>query len=176
MFLTHPPVCRFRVDVRDAEHPVTRGLAKSCEVEDEPYFIELQAPASVQILLMADYGAVGRLPVVENLHGTDTFVQPNGETRCSATRAGSVAAPCHCHNPYSRMGRTTAGGGKPSLLFRGPWESPPFTTLLSNAITWARRSHRWINVLHGPLPQKVARQSASVPLAKPIIARPWSDP
>jgi hypothetical protein len=43
----------------------------------------------------------------------------------------------HCHNPYSRMGRTTGAGGEQPTTFRGPWESPPFTTLLSNAIAWA---------------------------------------
>src|SRR5437899_6024181 len=75
MFLTHPPACRFRVDVRDAEHPVTQGLGKSFEVEDEPYFIELQAPAPAQILLTADYGAAGRWPVVEKLYGNDTSVR-----------------------------------------------------------------------------------------------------
>jgi type 1 glutamine amidotransferase len=143
MFLTHPPACRFRVDVRVAEHPVTRGLGTSFEVEDEPYFIELQAPASVQILLTADYGAAGRWPVVEKLYGTDTSVQSDGKTRVlSYTRrigGGAVTylALGHCHNPYSRMGRTTGAGGEPSTTFRGPWESPPFTTLLRNAIAWA---------------------------------------
>src|SRR5579863_9906685 len=53
-FLTHPPIRRFRVDVR--EHPLTHGVSASFEVDDEPYFIELQDPASTQILLTADYG------------------------------------------------------------------------------------------------------------------------
>ena len=55
-FLTHPPLCRFRVDVRDRDHPLTRGLDSSFEVEDEPYFVELQDPGSTRILLTADYG------------------------------------------------------------------------------------------------------------------------
>src|SRR5262245_55174140 len=143
MFLTHPPACRFRVDVREPAHPVTRGLAKSFEVEDEPYFIELQAAASVQILLTAEFGAAGRWPVVEKLYGTDTSVQPDSKTRVLGytRRVGGGAvtylALGHCHNPYSRMGRTTGAGGEQSTTFRGPWESPPFTTLLSNAIAWA---------------------------------------
>src|SRR5262249_57073677 len=81
MFLTPPPACRFRVDVRDAQHPVTKGLATSFEVEDEPYYIELRNIASAQILLTADYGAKGSWPVVEKLYGTDTSVQPDGKTR-----------------------------------------------------------------------------------------------
>ena len=128
--------------MRDAEHPVTHGLGKSFEVEDEPYFIELQAPASAQILLTADYGPAGRWPVVEKLYGTDTSVQPDGKTRVLGytRRVGDGAvtyvALGHCHNPYARMGRTTGAGEQPAT-YRGSWESPPFTTLLSNAIAWA---------------------------------------
>ena len=143
MFLTHPPACRFRVDVCDAEHPVTQGLAKSFEVEDEPYFIELQASASTQILLTANYGATGRWPVVEKLYGTDTSVQADGKTRVLGytRRVGGGAvtylALGHCHNPYSRMGRNAGAGNELPPTFRGPWKSGAFTTLLDNAITWA---------------------------------------
>ena len=143
MFLTHPPACRFRVDVCDAEHPVTRGLAKSFDVEDEPYFIELRDRASAQILLTADYGAKGVWPVAETLYGADTSVQSDGKTRVLGytRRVGDGAvtylALGHCHNPYSRMGRTTGAGGEPPATFRGPWELGPFTTLLGNAIAWA---------------------------------------
>ena len=146
MFLTHPPACRFRVDVHDAEHPVTQGLVKSFEVEDEPYFIELQAPASAQILLTADYGAVGRWPVVEKLYGSDTSLLCDGKTRVLGyTRqvgdgAVTYLALGHCHNPYSRMGRTAGGGSEQPATFRGPWESSAFSTLLSNAIAWAMRT------------------------------------
>src|SRR5215831_12257695 len=55
-FLTHPPLCRFRVDVRDRDHPLTRGLGASFEIEDEPYFVELQDSGSTRILLTAEYG------------------------------------------------------------------------------------------------------------------------
>jgi hypothetical protein len=143
MFLTHPPICRFRVDVRDAEHPITQGLAKSFEVEDEPYFIELRHPASAEILLTADYGATGRWPVVEKLYGTDTSVQSDGKTRVLGyTRrvgGGGVTylALGHCHNPYSRTGRNAGAGNELPPTFRGPWKSGAFTTLLDNAITWA---------------------------------------
>ncbi|MGD9804369.1 MAG: ThuA domain-containing protein [Hyphomicrobiaceae bacterium] len=140
MFLTHPPACRFRVDVRDEEHPLTRGLGASFEIEDEPYFIELQAPTSAAILLTADYGAKGHWPVTETLYGSDTSLQSNGKTRVLGyTRpvgAGAVTylALGHCHNPSSRMGRPS-GNGQPET-FRGPWESKAFATLLGNAITW----------------------------------------
>ena len=140
MFLTHPPACRFRVDVRDAAHPVARGLGKSFEVEDEPYFIEL-SPAAAQILLTADYGAAGRWPVVEKLYGTDTSVQSDGKTRvlgytCQVAGHGHQAHG-HRHNPYSRMGRASGTGSEQPATFRVPWESGAFSTLSSNAIAWA---------------------------------------
>src|SRR5271154_5008931 len=33
-FLTHPPICEFRVEVRSADSPLTRGLGTSFTVED----------------------------------------------------------------------------------------------------------------------------------------------
>ena len=93
--------------------------------------------------MTADYGAAGRWPVVEKLYGTDTSVQSDGKTRVLGyTRpvgGGAVTylALGHCHNPYSRMGRTAGGGSEPPATFRGPWESGAFSTLLSNAIAWA---------------------------------------
>src|SRR5229473_6926542 len=58
-FLTHPPICKIHVDVHAGDIGLTRGLGASFDVEDEPYFIELQDPASTRILLTADYGASG---------------------------------------------------------------------------------------------------------------------
>ena len=43
-FLTHPPICKIRVDVRAGDARLTRGLGASFDVEDEPYFIELPGP------------------------------------------------------------------------------------------------------------------------------------
>src|SRR5690242_6247356 len=36
-FLTHPQICKIRVDVVDRDSPLTRGLGASFVVEDEPY-------------------------------------------------------------------------------------------------------------------------------------------
>ncbi|MGE0768210.1 MAG: ThuA domain-containing protein [Hyphomicrobiaceae bacterium] len=141
-FLTHPPACRFRVDVRDLEHPITRGLGPYFEVEDEPYFIELTDPASTQILLTANYGAAAQWPVVEKLYGNDASLQADGRNRVLGyTRrvgAGGVTylALGHCHDPYSRMGRTSATASEQPEVYRGPWESAAFIGLLNNAIAW----------------------------------------
>jgi len=145
-FLTHPPQCEFRVDVRDAHHPLTRGVAASFEVQDEPYFVELQDPASTHILLSAQYGAAAVSPVVDKLYGRDSSLQADGKTRVLGyTRKlgnGGVTyfALGHCHNPYSREGRAADPAHPLPAIFRGPWETPAFTTLLRNAIAWRMAS------------------------------------
>jgi hypothetical protein len=138
-FLTHPPICKFHVDVKDSDHPLTHGLGKSFEAEDEPYFIELQDPGSTRILLTADYGARAVSSVVGPLYGSDTSLQPDGRTRVLGyTRevgTGGVTyfALGHCHNPASREGRPATD--EPST-FRGSWENDAFVRLLRNAIVW----------------------------------------
>src|SRR5207302_314939 len=89
----------------------------SFEVEDEPYFIELQDPGSTEILLTADYGASGDWPVVGELYPADTSLQSDGKTRVIGyTRPvgqGGIAyvALGHCHNPAIPAAR--AGGARP---------------------------------------------------------------
>jgi len=138
-FLTHPPQCRFRVDVRDTGHPVTRGLGASFEVEDEPYFVELQDPAAVTVLLTASYGDAAISDAFPGMYPADTSLQADGKTRVLGyTRpvgkgAVTYIALGHCHSPASRAGRP-ADTVPP--VFRGPWESPAFMALLRNAMAW----------------------------------------
>lgn len=141
-FLTHPPICNIRVEVKDTDSSLTRGLGRSFDVEDEPYFIELQDPDSTRILLTADYGASGTSPTVGPLYGSDTSLQPDGKTRVIGyTRQvgrGSVAyfTLGHCHNPAIRAGRPADPADTTPLTFHGSWESDAFITLLRNAIAW----------------------------------------
>jgi uncharacterized protein len=140
-FLTHPPICEFRVEVSSADSPLTRGLGKSFVVEDEPYFIELQDPGSTQILLTADYGPSAVSPAIGTVYASDTSLQPDGRTRVLGyTRAvgdGGVTyiALGHCHNPAIRAARAFDPADTTPPTFRGPWETPAFVTLLRNAIT-----------------------------------------
>lgn len=141
-FLTHPPLCTFRVDVRATDHPVTRGLGSSFEVEDEPYFIELQDPGSTQILLSAEYGPRSVSPSIGTLYASDTSLQPDGRTRVLGyTRevgGGGVTylALGHCHDPISRPVRTADPADTTPSTFRGPWENDAYIALLRNAIAW----------------------------------------
>lgn len=141
-FLTHPPICKIRVEVSDADHPLTRGLGRSFEVEDEPYFIELQDPGSTRILLTADYGPSATSRAIGTLYASDTSLQADGRTRVLGyTRQvgkGGVAyiALGHCHNPAIRGGRTPDPLDTTPLTFHGSWETEPFILLLRNAIAW----------------------------------------
>ncbi len=146
-FLTHPPICRFRVDVRDADHPLTRGLGTSFEVEDEPYFIELQDPGTTRILLSAEYGPGAVSPSIGTIYASDTSLQPDGRTRVIGyTRdvgKGGVTyfALGHCHNPAIRAGRAADPSETTPPTFRGAWESDAFIALLRNAIGWTTRAN-----------------------------------
>jgi hypothetical protein len=141
-FLTHPPICKIRVEVSAADHALTRGLGRSFEVEDEPYFIELQDPGATQILLTADYGPSAVSPSIATLYASDTSLQPDGKTRVVGyTRAvgdGGVTyfTLGHCHNPAIRAARTLDPTDPTPLTFRGSWETDAFITLLRNAIAW----------------------------------------
>ena len=139
-FLTHPPICKIHVEVSDRDHPLTRGLGQSFDVEDEPYFVELQDPGSTQILLTADYGPDAVSPAIGTLYASDTSLQPDGRTRVLGyTRAvgrGGVTyiALGHCHNPAIRAARPADPTDNTPLTFHGSWESEPFIALLRNAI------------------------------------------
>jgi type 1 glutamine amidotransferase len=145
-FLTHPPICKIRVEVSAADHPLTRGLGAAFEVEDEPYFVELQDPDSTQILLTADYGPAAISPAIGTLYPSDTSLLGDGRTRVLGyTRqigAGSVTylALGHCHNPAIRAGRPADPMDTTPLAFHGAWESDAFMTLLRNAISWGLRA------------------------------------
>ena len=141
-FLTHPPICKIRVDVAGGDSSLTRGLGPSFVVEDEPYFIELQDPKSTHILLTADYGPAATSPTIGTLYPSDTSLQADGKTRVLGyTRAvgqGGVAyfALGHCHNPAIRAGRAVDPTDTTPLTFRGSWESDAFMTLLRNTIAY----------------------------------------
>lgn len=142
-FLTHPPICRFRVDVRDADHPITRGLRTSFDVEDEPYFIEVQDPGSTRILLSADYGPDAVSPSIGSIYASDTSLLADGRTRVLGYSRdvgnGGVAyfALGHCHNPAIRAGRTADPADPTPATFHGAWESDMFLALLRNTIGWS---------------------------------------
>lgn len=147
-FLNHPPVCKFRVEVRDREHALTRGLPASFEVMDELYLIELQEPETSHLLLTTELPKDPSPPGFGFIYDEDTSLLPDGKTRALGyTRelgAGGVAyfALGHCHSPANNVqpfvDESVDPAGTTPLLFRGSWESEPFSQLLRNGIAWGR--------------------------------------
>jgi type 1 glutamine amidotransferase len=137
-FLTHPPICKIRIEVGAGDTSLTRGLTASFVVEDEPYFIELQDPGSTRVLLTANYGPDATSPTIGTLYPSDTSLQPDGKTRVREVGKGGVTyfALGHCHNPAIRASRTVDPTDTTPLTFRGSWETDAFVTLLRNAIAW----------------------------------------
>ena len=144
-FLTHPPIRKFRVDVVDRDHPITRGIGASFEVDDEPYFVELQDPGSTRVLLTAEYGPDAISPSIGTIYPSDTSLQADGRTRVLGyTREvgdGCVTyfALGHCHNPAIRAARGADAADPTPATFHGAWESDAFVRLLRNAISLATK-------------------------------------
>ena len=153
-FLNHPPIRKFRVDVSQREHPLTRGLPASFDVMDELYLIELQAPDESQILLTtADLTREDPAPRRFGFsYGDDTSVGADGFTRvlgyARERGAGAVAyiALGHCHTPATNIQpfvhESVQAEGKTPLQFRGPWETEAFGRLLRNGVEWGLEARR----------------------------------
>jgi uncharacterized protein len=145
-FLNHPPMRKFRVQVSDREHAVTRGLPASFEVVDELYLIELQEPSACQVLLTTELDKDPSPPGFGFVYDQDTSVLPDGKTRVlgysrSLGRGGVVyIALGHCHSPTDNRQRivdaSVQTSGDAPRLFRGSWETEPFERLLRNGIAW----------------------------------------
>lgn len=147
-FLNHPPIRKFKVDVCDPDHPLTRGLPASFEVIDELYLIELDAAAKSRILLStSDLDAEDPAPRSFGFsYGEDTSVGPDGRTRVLGYEreygSGAVAyfALGHCHSPGTNIQpfvhESVDAEGVTPLHFRGPWETQAFEQLLCNGIEW----------------------------------------
>jgi uncharacterized protein len=145
-FLNHPPLRKFQVHVTDREHVLTKDLPASFEVIDELYLIELQAPSTCQVLLTTELEKDPSPPGFGFVYDKDTSLLPDGKTRvlgyARELGEGGVVyiALGHCHSPTDNRQRIVdasvqTSGGAPRL-FRGPWETEVFETLLRNGITW----------------------------------------
>ena len=145
-FLNHPPLRKFRVDVVNQQHTLTRGLPASFEVMDELYLIELQEPAASDILLTTELAKDPSPPGFGFVYDEDTALQADGKTRVlgfsRALGRGGVAyiALGHCHSTTSNMqpfvdASVDAGRATPQV-FRGSWATQPFEQLLRNGIEW----------------------------------------
>ncbi len=145
-FINHPPVRRFRVDVADDSHPLTKGLPASFEVIDEPYMIEVLEPGASRILLTAELGPDPLPDSFGFVYDKDTALMEDGKTRVIAyERPVGEGAVCyvalgHCHSPGTNsqpfVDKSVDPEGKTPLLLRQTWETEAYGQLLRNAIDW----------------------------------------
>src|SRR5918996_656388 len=80
-FLNHPPLRKFRVQVADREHVLTKELPASFEVIDELYLIELQEPSACRVLLTTELEKDPSPPGFGFTYDKDTSLLPDGKTR-----------------------------------------------------------------------------------------------
>ena len=145
-FLNHPPLRKFRVDIATREHPLTQGLASSFETMDELYLIELQEPASTEILLTTELAKDPSPDGFGFAYDADTSLLPDlktrviGYTRQMGRGGVTYFALGHCHAPESNVqpfvDASIDQSGKTPLTFHGSWENPSFEQLVRNAIEW----------------------------------------
>ena len=145
-FLNHPPIRKFRVDVCNPDHALTRGLPASFDVKDELYLLEVEDSCRV-LLSTSDLDDQDPAPRTFGFtYGEDTSVAADGRTRVLGYErqqgAGAVAyfALGHCHTPATNIQpfvhESVDAGGVTPLDFRGPWETDAFERLLANGLDW----------------------------------------
>jgi type 1 glutamine amidotransferase len=147
-FLSHPPVRKFQVDVREDAHPLMRGLPTAFEVIDEPYMVEVQHPEDSNLLMTAALGPDTSEEGFGFEYKQDTSLLPDGQTRVIGyTRSiglGEVAYTTlgHCHSPISNSQRyvdtSVDPAGKTPPTLRHTWETEAFQQLLRNGIAWGQ--------------------------------------
>jgi uncharacterized protein len=171
-FLNHPPLCKFRVDVADRAHPLTKGIPDFFEVADELYMIELQQPSESHVLLTSKLEKDPSPTGFGFVYDKDTSLMTDGKTRVLGyvrnfgKGAITYFALGHCHGPANstsegRLGRSeqtslrgahigsqpfvdasVARDGTTPKAFRGSWENSAFERLLRNAIEWGTGEDR----------------------------------
>ncbi len=138
-----------KLDHHEVLEQLTDGLPASFEVADEPYFVEIQDPASTRVLLTSKYGPDAVSPSIGTIYEQDTSLMEDGATRAlgyvrDMGRGGvTYIALGHCHNPGNNIQpsvhRSVDPNGTTPLTFHGPWETPAFQQLVRNALVWGMR-------------------------------------
>jgi hypothetical protein len=149
-FINHPPVRRYRVDVRDHKSPLAKNMPDSFEITDELYMIEIQDLAATDILLTTELDHDPSPPGFGFIYEKDTSLLEDGKTRVIGyTRPvgkGGVTyiAPGHCHTPSTNsqpfVDASVSADGKTPLTLRNTWETEAYSTLITNAVEWGLSS------------------------------------
>jgi type 1 glutamine amidotransferase len=128
LFVSHPPYRRYRVEVADSDHPLTRGLA-GFDTEDEQYLFDMRG--LVHTLLHARHGgpAGAQFPPIDR---PDAFypvmyLKPWGRGGVLYNALG------HCRGTLDMQ--PLLEHAEPQ---RGSWDTPEYYELLRRGIAWAK--------------------------------------
>ena len=146
-FITHPPIKRFTVDVKQVDSPILEGLPAQFDVIDEPYMIEVTDRPNTDILLTAPIGP-DNYPDFGFDYEEDTALEDDGVTRVFGfTRGIGEGGVCyialgHCHSPLTNaqpfVEENARENGEMPRLLRFTWETEEYKQLLQNTINWSR--------------------------------------
>ena len=152
-FVGHPPLRRYRVDVIDPGHPLARGLPMAFEVEDEPYYNTPEGGEERHYFLTTEMPEdptpeAWRAHLPPSLHGAahksallaDGRSLPVAYTKRVGRGAVAYIALGHAHSSCTNLqpgvDESIAPNGESPPLFRGPWETEAYQTLLRNGVAW----------------------------------------
>ncbi|KQM21984.1 ThuA domain-containing protein [Novosphingobium sp. Leaf2] len=126
-FLAHLLLAPMQVDIAAPDHPLVAGIAPFA-VEDEPYVLELTAPA--QVLLTARFSGSNPGYVLSDwpdpVDRVQMYLRPHGKGSVLYLALGHSSGR-HDFQPLMEEGPVT----------RGPWEAPGFRQVLDRAVAWA---------------------------------------
>jgi hypothetical protein len=127
-FITHPPYCRFTVELTRPADPLLAGMS-NFEIDDELYCIE-NCTNDIEVLLHTRWGgeAFGgrQIPVAD---------QPLMYRRKVGKGGVLYLALGHANRPYDKP--FAAMPDQPD--HRGPWDLPVHRALVGRGIEWAAR-------------------------------------
>lgn len=125
--LAHLLLAPMQVDIAAPAHPLVAGIAPFV-VEDEPYVLELTAPA--QVLLTARFAGSNPGYVLsdwpEPVDRVQMYLRPHGDGAVLYLALGHSSGK-HDFLPLMEEGPVT----------RGPWEADGFRQVLGRALAWA---------------------------------------
>ena len=127
-FITHPPYCRFRVEVSRPKDPLVQGIA-DFDIDDELYCIET-VKDDIEVLLHTHWGGEafgGR--VMETRDWPLMYRRRVGKGGIVYLALG------HANRPYDKP-----FADRPDQPdYRGPWDLPVYRELVRRGVAWAAR-------------------------------------
>jgi hypothetical protein len=128
LFISHPPYRRYRVEVADGAHPLTRGL-QPFETEDEQYLFDLRGPARTLLHARHAGPAGAQFPPIDlaDAFYPVLYLKDWGKGGVLYNALG------HCRGRHDMQPLLEEATPQ-----RGSWDTPEFREVLARGLTWAK--------------------------------------